>query len=365
MRVLIAGGGTGGHLIPALNIARELSARHPDADIRFVGTVRGIENKIVPQEGYPLELLPVVPLSRKLSWNLFKFPIVLLKSIIKTARLIKAMRAEIVIATGGYVAGPAVLAGWLRGIPIVINEQNSYPGLTTRVASLFATKVCLGLPGAKKYLWKQSQAELTGNPVEMPPEKPNRAVIRGKYDLEPDRFTVLVTGGSQGASSINNAVIELLKSGDFPENAQMIWQTGEKKFDAVLVELDYTPSNIVITPFIRPMWEAYYAADIIVARCGALTLSEISIFGLPAILVPYPFAAADHQRLNALSFAKEGAAIIISDEEISGKSLANILNEIIGNEKKREKMAKASEKLGRPSALNEIVGTIEKLLTGK
>ncbi len=275
------------------------------------------------------------------------------------------MDADIVIATGGYVAGPAVLAGWLRRIPIVINEQNSYPGLTTRVASLFASKVCLGLPGAKRHLWKKSQAELTGNPVEIPSEKPNRAVIRGKYDLEPDRFTVLVTGGSQGASSINDAVIELFKSGDFPENAQMIWQTGERKFDKARDELGYAPSNIVITPFIRPMWEAYNAADIIVARCGALTLSEISIFGLPAILVPYPFAAADHQRLNALSFAKEGAAIVISDEEMSGRSLANALNEIIDDEKKREKMAKASEKLGRPSALNAIVRTIEKLLEGK
>lgn len=342
-----------------------MSARHPEADIRFVGTVRGIENKIVREEGYPLELLPVVPLSRKFSWNWFRFPIALLKSIIKTSKLIKAMDAQIVIATGGYVAGPAVFAGWLRRKPIVLNEQNSYPGLTTRISSLFATRVCLGLPGAKKYLWKKSGAELTGNPVEIPAEKPNRDIIRSKYGLDPNAFTVLVTGGSQGAGSINRAVIELLKSGDFPEKAQILWQTGERKFEKVREQLGLAPPNIVITPFIRLMWEAYHAADVVIARCGALTLSEISIFGLPAILVPYPYAAADHQRINALNFAKAGAAVVLSDEELTGKSLASALNDIFGDEKKREKMARASKQLGRPSALKIIVRIIEKLLEGK
>lgn len=275
------------------------------------------------------------------------------------------MDAEVVVATGGYVSGPAVMAGWLCRRPIVLNEQNSYPGSTTRIASLFATRICLGLPGAKSHLWRKSRAELTGNPVELPDEMPDVTEVRRKLGLEPDKLTILVTGGSQGAASINTAVIELIEKGGLPEKVQLLWQTGQAKFDDVRDGLGQVPSNVVLRPFIRPMWEAYRSADIVVGRCGALTLSEISIFGLPAVLVPYPFAAADHQRLNALSFAKAGAAMVLSDEEVSGSSLAKALNELIKDIKKREKMARASRELGRPSALNEIIVTIEKILEEK
>lgn len=339
-----------------------MSARHPDAEIRFVGTVRGIENRIIPEEGYALELMPVVPFSRSISWSWVRFPIALLKSIIKTARLIRSMRADIVVATGGYVAGPAVIAGRLCRKPIVLNEQNSFPGSTTRIASLFATKIFLGLPGAKAHLWRKSRAELTGNPVEIPIEMPEIEVVRAKLGLDSKKLTILATGGSQGAASINRALVELIERGDFSSDAQLLWQTGQEKFQETVDLLGEIPSNIVLKPFIRPMWEAYRSADIVIARCGALTLSEISIFGLPAILVPYPYAAADHQKLNALSFAKAGAASVLSDTEINGASLANALNEIIKDNRKREKMAQASKELGRPSALKEIVRNIEKIL---
>lgn len=272
------------------------------------------------------------------------------------------MRADIVIATGGYVAGPAVIAGWLCRRPIVLNEQNSFPGSTTRIASLFATKIFLGLPGAKAHLWRKSHAELTGNPVEIPSEMPEISAVRAKLGLDPEKLTILATGGSQGAASINRAIIELIERGDFPADAQLLWQTGQEKFDEVVERLGETPSNVIVVPFIRPMWQAYHAVDIVIGRCGALTLSEISIFGLPAILVPYPYAAADHQQLNALSFAKAGAAVVLSDAEINGANLAKALNELIKDERKREKMAQASKELGRPSALKEIVRTIEKIL---
>ncbi|HDR90764.1 MAG TPA: UDP-N-acetylglucosamine--N-acetylmuramyl-(pentapeptide) pyrophosphoryl-undecaprenol N-acetylglucosamine transferase, partial [candidate division Zixibacteria bacterium] len=235
----------------------------------------------------------------------------------------------------------------------------------TRISSLFATRICLGLPGAKSHLWRKSRAELTGNPVEIPAEMPEVSDVRRRLGLEPDMLTILVTGGSQGAESINRAIIELIEKNGLPEKVQMLWQTGQSKFDDVRDALGDVPKNVVLKPFIRPMWEAYRSADIVVARCGALTLSEISIFGLPGILVPYPFAAADHQRLNALSFAKAGASMVLSDEEISGNSLAKALQELIKDEKKREKMARASRELGRPSALNEIVITIEKILEEK
>ncbi len=340
-------------------------ARHPGADIRFVGTARGLENKIVPEEGFWLELIPVVPFSRKPSWSWVKFPFVLLQSIIKTIGLIRRSGAEVVVATGGYVSGPALVAGWLLRKPIVLCEQNSYPGFTTRAGSLLASKVCLGLPGARKHLWRKSRVIQTGNPVRLPSQDEHMPEIKTRLGLSEDRLTVLVTGGSQGAASINRAVLEMILSGKLPDNCQMLWQTGSDKFADIERRLSPVPKNVRIVPFIRPMWEAFVSSDIVVARCGALTLSEIAVFGLPAVLVPYPHAAADHQRLNALTFAGAGAAKVISDGELSGEMLFNVLNEMIRNDGMRKRMSKASKSLGRPGALTEIVNIIEEVMSKK
>jgi len=272
------------------------------------------------------------------------------------------MRTQCVVATGGYVSGPAIFAAKLKRIPVVLCEQNSYPGLTTRIGSLFANAVCLGLPGAKQHLWRRSRAELIGNPVEIPSEMPDRADLLRAFGLDPNILTVLVTGGSQGAASINRAMVEMVEGGLQPDDVQFLWQTGSKKLDEVKAALDRVPSNVTLFPFIRPMWNAYHVADIVIARCGALTLSEISVFGLPAILIPYPYAAADHQRLNALSFAKSGAATVIPDDKTNGVTLASALRELIEQKDKRQAMASESRKLGRPNALVEIVTKIEDMV---
>jgi len=275
------------------------------------------------------------------------------------------MDIDVVVAAGGYVAGPAVFAGWLTRKPVVLCEQNSYPGLTSRIGSLFARAVCLGLPGAKKHLWRKSRAVLTGNPVNLPRGDVDKAWVREKLGLKPRGVVVLITGGSQGAASINRAVMQMLERADLPENAQLLWQTGADKFDDIASKLPSSAKRVKVLPFIRPMWEAYATADIIVARCGALTLSEIAVFGLPAILVPYPYAAADHQRLNAIVFAEAGAAMVIQDDELTGKTLALALADLIADDNRRTQMGKSAESLAKPNALDEIIVTIEDIASSR
>ena len=358
MRILIAGGGTGGHLIPALNIARELARRDPDSRILFAGTSRGIEKDIVPAEGFPLELMPVVPLSRKPGLAWVKFPFALLKSVFKMISAIRRIEAQVVVATGGYVSGPGVLAGWLAGIPVVMCEQNSFPGLTTRMGSLFASCVCLGLPGAREKLWRSSRAVFTGNPVEME-SRIDRAEAAERFGLNRELPILLVTGGSQGAQRINTAVIEWFRGGFPAGKLQMIWQTGAGKFERATEEAGRLPDGVVAKPFIRPMSDAYSAANLVVARCGALTLSEIAVFGLPSILVPYPYAAADHQRKNALEFERSGAGVVIEDNSLDGESLSKTVAEIATDSSKLKQMSEAALELGQPDALARIADIVE------
>ena len=359
--MIIAGGGTGGHLIPALNIARELRFRHPDIEIIFVGTQRGIERDLVPREGFDLELLPVVSLSRRPSTSWFRFPFALLKSVKMVSRMIRRIDADVILATGGYVSGPAMIAAWLRRRPLVLCAQNSYPGLTTRIGSLFAKVVCTGLPGAKEHLWRRSAVRATGNPVDFyRPKSSREEIIRG-FELNPDLGLILATGGSQGAASINRALTEMLKTRGLPDGYSLLWQTGKNKYYGVLSEIGSVPENVAIVPFISPMSEAYLAADMAIGRCGALTLSEIALFGLPAILIPYPYATADHQMKNARVFGEVGAAIVIPDEKLDGEALSKAIDEITGDDAHRKEMAEAAASLGKETALREIADIVEEI----
>jgi len=336
-----------------------LRACHPDIDIVFVGTSRGIETELVPREGFRLELLPVVPLSRKPSPSWIAFPFVLFKSIMKVVRLIRREKIDIVVATGGYVAGPAILGSWLSGRPLVLCEQNSYPGLTSRVGSVFAKVVCTGLSGAENFLWRKSRIVETGNPVDIVCTERSREEILQGFKLDPSKKTLLVTGGSQGSQRINSAMLELLAEKAIPEGWSILWQTGRGKHFGVLAEIDSVPENVAIVPFISPMCEAYIASDAVVCRCGALTLSEIACYGVPAVLVPYPFAAGDHQRKNAESFAEAGAGFVIEDAKLDGKRLSEELSKIIDDEK-NAKMSENMRSLGRPEATRNIVDIVEK-----
>jgi len=313
----------------------------------------------VPEEGFELRLLPVVPLPRRISTGLIKFPLALLKSISKTIGIIKDNNIQLVIATGGYVAGPAILAAWLCRCPLILCEQNSYPGLTTRLGSLFAKVVCLGFEQATNKLWRKSRAVTVGNPVNIEEIDNSKTELRKELGFDANWPLIFITGGSQGAAKINQAVFDMVEKNMLPRDVQILWQTGTAKYDEFAKKLNLKSSNVKIVPFIREMGKAYKACDLIVARCGALTLSEISAFGLPSLLIPYPYAAADHQRKNAKLFEKEGAAVIIQDKQLDGKTLYRNTIELLGNIKKREDMATNSRKLGKQKALSEIADIVE------
>lgn len=363
MHVLFAGGGTGGHLIPALNIARELLDRHPEARIDFIGTQRGLEKDLVPREGFELTILPVIPLSRSLSLDLLRFPFALLKSFFITIGIIRKGAFDAVVSTGGFVSGPAILAGWIMRTPVIICEQNSYPGLTNRVGSVFAKRVILGLPKAERYLWRKSRAILLGNPVRLERSEKPIDELKREFGLSSDTPIVLVTGGSQGSARINSAVLEMLNNGLFPKEAQLLWQTGMGKYEEIKKAVGDAFAGVRLFPFITPMSKAYVIADLIVSRCGALTLSEISFWGLPSILVPYPFAAGNHQKINALTFIKEGAGILIEDRDLNGVSISEAISMLISDPQRRSDMAKKAKSLGRPDALKKIVDEIEIIIT--
>ncbi len=347
-------------MIPALNIARELRSRHPGIEVIFIGTQRGLESDLVPREGFELAFVPVVPLSRRPSTSWFRFPFALLKSIATTMRIIRKRKIDIVVATGGYASGPAIIASWLSRRPLVLCEQNSYPGITSRVGSIFASVVCSGLPGARDYLCKRSQLIETGNPIDIICTSRTREQVIAGFNLDPAKRLLLVTGGSQGSAKINGAILELIKNNGLPEGWSLLWQTGKDKYYPVLSQTEGMHKDVTIVPFISPLCEAYLACDAIICRCGALTLSEISYYGIPAILIPYPFAAGDHQRKNAETFAGEGAAVVLDDAELTGSKLSQALGGIICDEALRLEMSSKMRKLGRPDATRDIADIIEK-----
>ena len=348
-------------MIPALNIARELKFHQPKIDIIFVGTSRGLESELVPREGFRLEMLPVVPLSRKPSLNWFRFPFALLKSIFRTIKIIKKERIGVVVATGGYAAGPAILASWLTGRPLLLCEQNSYPGLTSRVGSIFADIVCIGLSGSKQFFWKKSHIVETGNPVDAECSDKKQEQILEKFSLDSKKKILLITGGSQGSMKINKAVLEFIQTGGKPEEWSILWQTGKNKYYGILAKLSKSYEDVIIVPFITTMCEAFEIADLVVSRCGALSLSEIACYGIPAILVPYPFAAGDHQKKNAEAFEKKGAAVIIQDDKLDGNEIAKVFMSITCDSNKLGEMSKGMKELAKPEATNEIIKLIDGL----
>lgn len=327
LRVIFAGGGTGGHLYPALAIAEGLRKKllPRECQISLVGSRRGIEYRKRHELGFPLELIPVRGFRRSLSWKNLLFPFSLIAAMIKSNNLLSRLKPDLVVGTGGYVSGPVVSRALARGITCAIQEQNSYPGFTTRKLAGKVKRVYLGFADAKKHLPDNSCTLLTGNPVRSDIGTVDRGEALKIFGLNEHKKTIVILGGSQGARSINNAVLAGLK--DLPEDVQLLWQTGEGERERVQAELpkisagcDNLSERVCLLGFTTKMAAVYAAADIIIARAGALTIAEILASGAPSILVPYPFAAADHQTNNARSIEKNGAALVLIDADLSKDS---------------------------------------------
>ena len=369
VRLLFAGGGTGGHLYPALAIADRIKQLWPSErplEIAFVGTKRGLEFRLGDKLGYPLHLINVRGLARSLSLKNLMVPFVLIGALFKTAALLNRFKPNLVIGTGGYVALPVLKMAKIKNIPCVVQEQNSYPGITTRRTAWYAERIYLGMERARELISTEGKIILTGNPVRANLAGGNRLEALNKYNLDPDKKTILVIGGSQGARGINKAVKQSLLNRNLNDNYQLLWQTGKGAYKELTALVGDKVKGHALFPFAENMAEVYAAADIAIARAGALTLAELEALNLPAILVPFPSAAGDHQRKNALDYANQGLAEVIQEFDLDGIDLLKRAVELHQSEqfqRMREALKQKSE--GRRPAVDLIAEDILEFINEK
>ncbi len=362
MKVVISGGGTGGHIYPALAVARGIKDRLPDTNILYVGTREGLENKIVPAAGFDFAAIDISGLNRssilKASASLAKFP----KSIFQAWNIIKHFQPDIVVGTGGYVSFPVVSAGTLfPGCRTFIHEQNAFPGIANRNLAKKVDCTMINFPEAARHL-KAKNIKVTGLPVRQEIMTVDRGQAISKLGLDQNVFTLLSFGGSRGAASINQAMLQLLQ-GYRIENMQVIWITGDSSYEDIVKQMEESasgPCKVIIKPFMHNIEDAMAAADLAICRAGASTLSELTILGLPAILVPYPYAAENHQEKNARALIEKKAAEMVIDEFLDGDTLYKKLEELRANKSRLQQMSINMKKEARPDALNKILDIILK-----
>jgi len=361
-RLIISGGGTGGHIFPALAIANTFRERHPDAEILFVGAEGRMEMTRVPEAGYKIVGLNISGLQRKLTWSNLSFPIKLVVSYFKARRIIKNFKPHAVVGTGGYASGPIMLAATRSKIPSLIQEQNSYAGLTNKRLGERVHKVCVAYPGMEKYFPK-GKLIITGNPVRKDiiglEAKREKALLQ--FAFEGSVKTLLILGGSLGAKTINESVLaDIDKLID--AKVQVIWQTGKVYYASVIEQVSNKDlRKIRIHDFLKQMDLAYAASDVVISRAGALAISELSLAKRPTILVPSPNVAEDHQTRNAMSLVNEQAAAMIKDAEARTILIDSALK-LLHDDVQCQKLSVNISKLGKPDATEQIVNEIEKLI---
>ncbi|MBL0171428.1 MAG: UDP-N-acetylglucosamine--N-acetylmuramyl-(pentapeptide) pyrophosphoryl-undecaprenol N-acetylglucosamine transferase [Gemmatimonadaceae bacterium] len=363
-RVWFAGGGTGGHLYPALAIARAL-VRHDGAFAPlFIGAHRGIERDVLPTTEFPHTLLDLHPLYRRTPWNNWRTAVGAIGAWRALSRLALSERPEAVIGTGGYVAGVALAWARAHGVPTVLHESDSHPGMTTRVFARGARAVYLGFPEATRFLSTSPQADVRalGAPIEMPPvDRLARAAARAVWNLPADAFVVLAFGGSQGARALNEAMAAWCAK-DLPNGVALIWATGRAQASAYL---DRESSMVRVRPYLSPIADAYAAADLAITRAGAISIAELCAWGIPSVLVPLPTAAQDHQAHNATVVAASGAAVHLPQSQLSVARLESIVNELRSHPQRLDAMRHAARERARPSAADDIAKSIKDLLTAR
>jgi UDP-N-acetylglucosamine--N-acetylmuramyl-(pentapeptide) pyrophosphoryl-undecaprenol N-acetylglucosamine transferase len=351
LRLLITGGGTGGHLFPAVAAAQALRVRQPDSEVLFVGTRRKIDTSSLKMYGFASSSIYSYGLKGKSVTELIKALAVLPLSCLQAARIIRGFRPDVALGVGGYVTGPVMLAAKVLGVPTVIHEQNSVPGLANRKLGGLVDHICLSLPGSERFFPKE-RVLFTGNPV-----RQNILELAVKPRTAAGSPTLLVLGGSQGAHALNTLVTDAFCNSGKERLAavSVIHQTG--KTDAGWVEQRYREAGVHarVEPFFQDMGEVYAAADLLVSRAGATTLTELAVLGKPAVLVPYPYAADDHQSKNAAYYAAGGGALQFKEEDVSGELLTGLLEELFGDRRRLAVMAAAMQKRGIPDAAEKIV----------
>lgn len=357
MRIFVTGGGTGGHLYPALAIARALVRLEPAIEPLFIGARRGIERDVLPTTEFPHELLDLHPLYRSRPWQNWRTLKGLATAWGRIRSLAKQAAPRFVVGTGGYAAGATMMFAAQRGIPLFIQEQNSFPGRTVRAFSRFAREIYLGFPEGGDLLpaGARTRAVYTGNPIAPPPDpRPDRAAARSSWGLRDSGCVILVFGGSQGSAALNTVIDAWVQRG-LPDGVQLIWATGKGNFSA---HSNRESAVVRVRPYLAPIADAYAASDMAITRAGAMTTAELVAWEIPPILVPLPTAAADHQTVNAKALAAAGAARWVRQSDLNAERLDALVRELISSPGALDGIAAAERERARPKAAETIARRI-------
>ncbi|MBK3516459.1 undecaprenyldiphospho-muramoylpentapeptide beta-N-acetylglucosaminyltransferase [Carboxylicivirga marina] len=358
IKVIISGGGTGGHIFPAISIANAVKSIQPDAEILFVGAQGKMEMEKVPAAGYEIVGLPVAGFHRKLTLRNLAFPFKLIRSMLKARSVIKSFKPDVAVGVGGYASGPVLRIASQSGIPSLIQEQNSFPGVTNRILAKKAHKICVAYENMQRF-FPEDKITITGNPVRndlLNDVKKDEALKFWNLDI--DKKTILVIGGSLGARSVNNGIIETLN--ELPDGVQMIWQTGKFYFEEMKKKLpEHLKDRVLVLDFISRMDMAFAAADLVVSRAGASSISELAILGKPTVFVPSPNVSEDHQSKNAMALVEKEAAVLVRDAEVN--CLIKEASELLNDEARLLSLAENVKGFAKPNAAFDIANEVIKM----
>jgi UDP-N-acetylglucosamine--N-acetylmuramyl-(pentapeptide) pyrophosphoryl-undecaprenol N-acetylglucosamine transferase len=361
-KVVISGGGTGGHIFPAIAIANEIKNKYPNVEILFVGAKGKMEMEKVPQAGYNIVGLPISGFQRKFAFSNFILPFKLIYSLIKAFFLLKKFKPDVVIGVGGYASGPILRVASFASIPTMVQEQNSFPGKTNRILSKVVNKICVAYDGLEKFFPKE-KIVFTGNPIrnEMVSIEGKREEAITFFGLDPNKKTILMIGGSLGARTLNESITNVLNL-IHDNHVQVLWQCGKFYYPQYKEQTnEFTNHGVYLNEFIFKMDLAYACADLIISRAGAISVSELTLIGKPVILVPSPNVSDDHQTKNALSLVNKNAAIIIKDDNAKNSLFAKAI-ELLSNQDETSRLASNCLSLGIPNAAERIVNEIENII---
>lgn len=365
MRVVLSGGGTGGHIYPAVAIARQCQKEYPDTEFLYIGTTKGLESKLIPKEDIPFEAIEITGFRRKLSLENVRTVMRFVQGVGRSKKLLQQFKPDVVIGTGGYVCGPVVYAASKLGIPTIIHEQNVLPGLTNKFLSRYTDTVALSFKESKNHFHRAKHVLYTGNPRATAVYHANREKGFTSLGLPRDSRIVLVFGGSRGAKAINEAMIGMTSLLQRLPEVRFVYVTGESYYsttlDRVKQQLNEVPGNLQIVPYIHNMPEVLAATSLVIGRSGASSLAEITSLGIPSILIPSPNVTNNHQEANARSLERAEAAEVILEKDLSGAGLFERVEAIMKDTKRWEIMSSSSRALGLPDSAERIVKEMQRL----
>lgn len=358
-KIILSGGGTGGHIYPAIAIANEIKNRFPQADILFVGANNKMEMEKVPKAGYPIKGFWISGINRSKMLSNFTLPFQIIDSLWKSRQIIQEFKPDLAIGTGGFASGPLLYVAANKNIPVLIQEQNSFPGITNKLLKNKAFAICTAYEGMQQY-FPADKIHLTGNPIrtELFTNLPEKNESKEKLGFDPQKPLILSVGGSLGSRTLNNAWSSGLNQ-LIENDIQLLWQTGKLEWNKINAEANSKSNLIQAVEFIYEMNLAYAAADIIVSRAGAMAISELTLISKPCILVPYPFAAEDHQTKNAESLVKKNAAKMLTDADAENK-LVDTAIDLINNENEQKRLIENIQEMAKPRATQDIVDIIQR-----